>query len=76
MLPHEQKMCVLNFAVKRHPGATDDVIKSKERLIFHLGYRRFAACPIFSQHTNGDKHKHLRYWQVWTLTQSFSVSFL
>ena len=63
MLPHEQKMCVLNFAVKRHPGATDDVIKSKERLIFHLGYRRFAACPIFSQHTNGDKHKHLRYWQ-------------
>ena len=45
MLPHEQKMSVLNFAVKRHPGAMDDVIKSKERLIFHMGYRRFAACP-------------------------------
>ena len=54
MLPHEQKMSVLNFAVKRHPGAMDDVIKSKERLIFHIGYRRFAACPIFSQHTNGN----------------------
>ena len=57
MLPHEQKMSVLNFAVKRHPGAIDDVIKSKERLIFHMGYRRFAACPIFSQHTNGNSAK-------------------
>jgi len=63
MLPHEQKMCVLNFAIKRHPDAMDDVIKSKERLIFHVGYRRFAAQPVFSQHTNGEKHKYLRYWQ-------------
>ena len=63
MLPHEQKMSVLNFAVKRHPDAAGDVIKSKERLIFHVGYRRFAACPVFSQHTNGAKHKYLRYWQ-------------
>ena len=59
MLPHEQKMSVLNFAVKRHPGAIDDVIKSKERLIFHMGYRRFAACPIFSQHTNGNYYHSL-----------------
>ena len=66
ILPHEQKMCVLNFVVKRSKieGAYDaeDVIKSKERLIFHVGYRRFTACPIFSQHTNGDKHKYVRYW--------------
>merc|ERR1719479_337953 len=55
-------MCVLNLAVKRHPDAHNDVIKSKDRLIFHVGYRRFTACPIFSQHTNGDKHKYVRYW--------------
>ena len=48
MLPHEQKMSVLNFVVKKLPGC-NDIIQSKERLIFHCGYRRFAACPIFSQ---------------------------
>ena len=25
--------------------------------MFHCGVRRFAACPVFSQHTAGDKHK-------------------
>lgn len=50
MLPHEQKMSVLNFVVKKLPGC-NDIVQSKERLIFHCGYRRFAACPIFSQVT-------------------------
>ena len=67
ILPHEQKMCVLNFIMKRTKSENyddvEDVIKSKEKLIFHVGYRRFTACPIFSEHTNGDKHKYLRYWQ-------------
>jgi pre-rRNA-processing protein TSR1 len=62
-LPHENKMTVLNFVVKRHSVGHQDPIKSKERLIFHCGYRRFAACPIFSQHTNGNKHKYERYWR-------------
>ena len=66
ILPHEQKMCVLNFVIKRAKlddgNNVEDVIKSKERLIFHVGYRRFTACPVFSQHTNGDKHKYVRYW--------------
>ncbi len=64
MLPHENKMSVLNFVVKRHSLGHDDPIKSKERLVFHCGYRRFAACPIFSQHTNGSKHKYERYWRA------------
>ena len=63
MLPHENKMTVLNFVVKRHSLGHQNAIKSKERLIFHCGYRRFAACPIFSQHTNGDKHKYERFWR-------------
>lgn len=64
MLPHENKMSVLNFVVKRHSLGHQDAIASKERLIFHCGYRRFAACPIFSQHTNGGKHKYERYWRA------------
>ena len=63
MLPHENKMSVLNFVIKRHSLGHQDAIKSKEKLIFHCGFRRFAACPIFSQHTNGSKHKYERFWR-------------
>ena len=59
MLPHEQKMSVLNFVIKQ-PNIgkhNQQPIRSKEQLVFHCGYRRFKACPIFSQHTNGTKHK-------------------
>lgn len=56
LLPHEQKMSVSNVILKR---TADNLkpIKSKERLVFQCGFRRFATCPIFSQHTNGNKHK-------------------
>ncbi|XP_060084844.1 pre-rRNA-processing protein TSR1 homolog [Ylistrum balloti] len=60
LLQHEQKMSVCNFVIKRC-GETQFPIKSKERLIFHAGFRRFSACPIFSQHTNGNKHKFERF---------------
>ncbi|KDR22360.1 pre-rRNA-processing protein TSR1 homolog [Zootermopsis nevadensis] len=65
MLPHEQKMSVLNFVV-RHPNVgkhTQQPVRAKEQLIFHCGYRRFKACPIFSQHTNGTKHKYERFFR-------------
>ena len=29
----------------------------QDRLVFHCGWRRFAACPVFSQHSSGNKHK-------------------
>ena len=63
MLKHEQRMSVMNVAVKRFKDANNEVIASKEKLIFHVGYRRFAASPVFSAHTNGDKHKYERYWR-------------
>ncbi|OXB58098.1 hypothetical protein ASZ78_012503 [Callipepla squamata] len=53
-------MSVLNFLVRRHPGNSDPV-KAKEELIFHCGFRRFRASPLFSQHTSADKHKLERF---------------
>jgi pre-rRNA-processing protein TSR1 len=58
LLPHEHKMSVMNVVLKR-TGVSDEPIKSKERLIFQVGYRRFIVNPVFSQHTNGNKHKVL-----------------
>lgn len=62
LLPHEYKMSVLNVVLKRTPNF-DLPIESKERLIFQCGYRRFTSNPIFSQHTNGQKHKFERFFQ-------------
>ncbi|XP_025903724.1 pre-rRNA-processing protein TSR1 homolog [Nothoprocta perdicaria] len=60
LLPHEQKMSVLNFLVRRHPS-NNEPVKAKEELIFHCGFRRFRASPLFSQHTSADKHKLERF---------------
>jgi len=59
LLQHEQKMSLCNYVLR--PVSDAPVIKSKERLVFHVGYRRFSANPIFSQHTNGTRHKYCRF---------------
>ena len=56
LLPSEQKMSVLHFTVRRHAAYTEPV-KSKERLLIQCGFRRFTCNPIFSDHSNLDKHK-------------------
>lgn len=62
MFPHEQKMSVMHIALKRTMGPYEDLtIKNKDELLFYVGFRRFRARPLFSQHTNGDKHKMERY---------------
>ncbi|XP_011155361.1 pre-rRNA-processing protein TSR1 homolog [Solenopsis invicta] len=61
LLPYEHKMSLLNVVLKHSSNYTQP-IKSKERLIFQCGFRRFTSCPIFSQHTNGVKHKYERYF--------------
>lgn len=63
LLPHEHQMSVVNAVLKRIPDS-EVPIKSKERLIIQCGYRRFVVNPIFSQHTNGDKHKVRRKKQI------------
>uniref|UniRef100_A0A0N5BX67 Pre-rRNA-processing protein TSR1 homolog n=1 Tax=Strongyloides papillosus TaxID=174720 RepID=A0A0N5BX67_STREA len=60
LLKHEQKMSVMNIVLKRVQGF-EDIVKNKARMIFQVGFRKFAAEPIFSQHTNGDKFKMERF---------------
>ncbi|XP_032663678.1 pre-rRNA-processing protein TSR1 homolog [Odontomachus brunneus] len=61
LLPYENKMSLLNIVLK-HSNNYVQTVKSKDRLVFQCGFRRFVACPIFSQHTNGTKHKYERYF--------------
>ncbi|KAL1228559.1 Pre-rRNA-processing protein [Trichinella spiralis] len=60
LLPHEQKMSVVNVTIRKN-HLFNGTVKSKDRLLFQIGYRRFFAAPIFSQHTNGNKHKFQRF---------------
>lgn len=65
ILPHEHKMSIVNVILKRLPDS-EVPLKSKEKLIFQCGYRRFVVNPIFSQHTNGEKHKYERFFRPQT----------
>ncbi|KAK7102522.1 pre-rRNA-processing protein TSR1 homolog [Littorina saxatilis] len=60
LLPCEQLMSVVHFVVKRDANCRDP-IKGKTRLTFQVGFRRFSACPVFSSHNKGDKHKMERF---------------
>jgi len=62
LLEHENKMTLLNFKLSMH-SSYDRPVKSKEPLEFYTGLRKFSACPTFSQHTIGNKHKFERYFQ-------------
>ena len=67
LLKYEQKMSLVNVLLRKHPACTEP-IKSKERLIFHIGCRRFVTCPTFSAHTNGNKFKYERFLRSDTAT--------
>ena len=60
LLKHEQRMSLLNVLLRKHPSY-DLPIRSKDRLIFHVGCRRFANQAVFSAHTNGSKFKYERF---------------
>ncbi|KAI3966442.1 hypothetical protein MKW92_032560 [Papaver armeniacum] len=57
LLEHESKMSVLHFGIKKHKSYQFP-IKGKESLVFHVGFRQFAARPIFSADSiNSNQHK-------------------
>ncbi|GLT99983.1 hypothetical protein SLE2022_173840 [Rubroshorea leprosula] len=61
LLQHESKMSVLHFCIKKH-DSYDAPIKSKDELIFHVGFRQFLARPVFStDNFNSDKRKTERF---------------
>lgn len=61
LLRYEQCMSVVHYALRRHATYAEPV-RSKTPLVFHSGFRRFLAEPIFSQHNpNCDKHKFERF---------------
>ncbi|UYV69793.1 TSR1, partial [Cordylochernes scorpioides] len=60
LLSYEHRMAMVNLAIEKLPECQAS-IKSKDRLVFVVGYRRYAACPIFSAHTVGKKYKYERF---------------
>lgn len=62
LLPYEKKMTVMNYLIKRLPDDNhDDPIKSKDELLFYVGYRKFLSRPIFSNHGIASKFKSERF---------------
>ncbi|XP_032901787.1 pre-rRNA-processing protein TSR1 homolog [Amblyraja radiata] len=60
LLPHEQKLSVAHFLLRRH-ASNSGPVKSKEEMVFHCGCRRFRAPPLYSQHTAANKFKYERF---------------
>ncbi|WJX48475.1 hypothetical protein P8452_35032 [Trifolium repens] len=61
LLEHECEVSVLHFSVKKHE-TYHAPIKSKEELIFHVGFRQFVGRPIFSSESiNTDNSKMERF---------------
>ncbi|KAF8089094.1 hypothetical protein N665_0518s0020 [Sinapis alba] len=61
LLQHESKMSVLHFSVKKYDGY-EDPIKTKDELMFHVGFRQFVARPVFStDNFSSEKHKMERF---------------
>ncbi|XP_062179880.1 uncharacterized protein LOC133884470 [Phragmites australis] len=61
LLQHESKMSVLHFSIKKQ-DSYETPIKSKEPLIFNVGFRQFTARPLFSSdNINCNKHKMERF---------------
>ncbi|TYZ62595.1 hypothetical protein PybrP1_002355 [[Pythium] brassicae (nom. inval.)] len=61
LLKHENRLSVLNFSIQR-AGTFTDPVKSKEELVFHSGFRRFAGRPVYSdQSLKSDQHLFHRF---------------
>ncbi|ORX77145.1 DUF663-domain-containing protein [Anaeromyces robustus] len=65
LLPHEQKMCIVNYVITKH-SECEEVVKAKDPVVVHCGFRRFVMRPIYSSNTRGgtnNVHKAERFLQ-------------
>uniref|UniRef100_A0A6G1SJL1 Pre-rRNA-processing protein TSR1 homolog n=1 Tax=Aceria tosichella TaxID=561515 RepID=A0A6G1SJL1_9ACAR len=60
LLKYERKITVMNLLIKRLPDVRDP-IKSKEELVFYVGFRKFKARPLFTSNTISSKFKYERF---------------
>ena len=63
------RVCVMNFNMHVIMLVHTDLFNGcgfQDDLIFHVGPRRFSASPVFSQHTQGDKHKVKTVFRAFT----------
>ncbi|KAK4052993.1 ribosome biogenesis protein tsr1 [Microbotryomycetes sp. JL221] len=81
LLKHEHKYSVMHYTVTRNTEY-NDTVRSKDRLIAQIGFRRFTVNPIFSQHTvrnNGrgtnNVHKFEKYLRH-SVTSHVGTSYL
>lgn len=62
LLKFERQMTVMNLLIKRLPESNlNHPIKSKDELIFHVGFRKFKARPLFTNHSLSGKFKYERF---------------
>ncbi|KAH9490307.1 ribosome biogenesis protein tsr1 [Bulinus truncatus] len=60
LFSNEQKMTLISTLISRESHFKAPV-KAKDPLIFQIGFRRFSACPIFSEHSFQNKFKMERF---------------
>ncbi|KAI9323514.1 hypothetical protein BX666DRAFT_1887721 [Dichotomocladium elegans] len=66
LLQYEHKMSLLHFQVQRD-NAYEEPVKSKDPLVLHVGFRRYAVKPIYSQNSNkgsNNVHRFERYLEM------------
>lgn len=62
LLKFERKMTVMNVLIKRLQDSNlDNPIKSKDELIFYVGFRKFKTKPLFTNHSMSSKFKYERF---------------
>jgi hypothetical protein len=70
LLAFENKMTVLHMSLQR-TGTYEEPIRSKEPMVFHVGFRKVRGRPVYSENNaNCDKKKFSRFFQPGTFAMA------